>query len=309
LKVLVTGATGFIGKRLVKELARDGHDVVILSRNSDGVSERIVVPCEKFTWHPESEPAPRAAFQGVNAVFHLAGESVAKRWTADQKRKIQMSRVLGTRHLVQTLSQIQQETPDRLPEILVSASAIGFYGDRTDETLSESSSAGQGFLASVCREWESEVFSPPLNLRRVALRTGIVLGEEGGALQKMLPPFRMGAGGPLGSGLQWMSWIHIDDLVGMFLFAWKNKGVNGVLNGVSPHPVTNLDFSKALGRALNRPVFMKVPAFALKVLMGEMAEMVLASQKVLPASSAVLGFSFRYPELNLALESILKKKA
>jgi len=277
MKIKVTGATGFIGKRLSRDLAADGHSLELAGRN------------------------PVEDVGGAQAVVHLAGAPVAQRWTPQAKRQIEESRTMGTRNLVAALARAQAR-----PEVLISASAIGFYGDRGEETLTEASPAGGDFLAGVCVRWEAEAErAAALGIRVVKLRLGMVLGREGGALKKMLPPFRMGLGGPLGSGRQWMSWVHLDDVIGLTRFAIENRGVSGALNATAPNPVRNAEFTRALGRALKRPAIVPVPALAIRALYGEMSDILLASQRVLPRAALEAGYRFKHPELEPALESLL----
>jgi uncharacterized protein len=286
MNVTVTGASGFIGRRLVTALTQQGHTVRALRRAE---------------WDMlAGEPSPDA-LESADAVVHLAGEPVAQRWTADAKRKIASSRLQGTRNLVTALS-----TLSRRPAVLICASAIGIYGDRGDEVLTESSPAGTGFLADLCRDWEKQAsLAEALGIRVVRLRTGIVLGVDGGALQKMLPPFKAFVGGRLGSGRQWMSWIHVDDLVGLIIHAIQ-KTVSGAVNGTAPNPVINTAFTRELAAALHRPALFPAPAFALKLMLGEMSEILLGSQRVLPKAAESTGFHFAFPELAPALRSILQ---
>ena len=253
-------------------------------------------------WDPATEAAPLEALQGVEAIFNLAGESVAGgRWTEDQKRRIRDSRVVGTRNLVAGLRAL-----DRKPEVLVSASAVGYYGDRGDEELDESSPAGRGFLAEVCTEWEHEALAAEaLGVRVVCVRIGIVLAPGGGALARMITPFKLGAGGRLGSGKQWMPWIHIDDAVGVLLHASRTAAVRGGMNAVSPHPVTNAEFTRALGHAVHRPAFLTVPKTALRIAFGEMSEILMASQRVLPRVAERAGYAFKHNELDGALAAVM----
>jgi uncharacterized protein len=245
------------------------------------------------------EPS-QESLTGIDAVIHLAGEPVAQRWTVAAKRRIRDSRVLGTRRLVAAIAKLNKK-----PAVLVCASAVGYYGSRGDEQLFESSLPGSGFLADVCRQWESEAdAATALGLRVAKIRTGIALGLGGGALAAMLPAFKLFAGGTFGSGRQWMPWIHIDDLVELFRFAVENR-VSGVCNGVAPEPVANARFTAELGLALHRPALLRIPAFALKALMGEMATMVLGSQRAYPATAKALGFQWRYPLLGEALRNLL----
>jgi uncharacterized protein len=255
-----------------------------------------------FAWDPEHGPAPAEALRGIDAVFHLAGEPVAEgRWTDDKKRRIRDSRELGTRNLVAGLAALEHK-----PKVLICASAVGYYGDRGDEELDESSAPGSGFLPEVCVAWEREAAAAEaLGIRVVCVRIGIVLAAHGGALGRMMTPFKMGLGGKLGSGDQWMSWIHLDDLVGMMLHASLERELRGPMNGVSRTPVTNADFTHALGRALHRPAFLPVPRAALRIAFGEMSEIMMASQRVLPRVAARSGYTFRHPELDSALAAVV----
>ena len=258
-----------------------------------------------FRWEPVAESPPDAALEGVDAVIHLAGEPVAAaRWTDEQKQRIRDSRVKGSRNLVAGM----RATP-RPPKVLVSASAVGFYGDRGNEILNESSNPGSGFLSEVCLEWEAQAArARELGVRVAFVRTGVGLSPSGGALEKMLAPFKLGLGGRLGDGRQWFPWIHIEDVVGIFLHALMSPAVDGPINGVAPGIVTNDEFTRELARALNRPVFFPVPHLALRVLMGEMAEIVTASQRVAPQVALDTGYQFKYPNLRPALESLLKTR-
>jgi uncharacterized protein len=302
MKALVTGATGFVGGRLLAKLQQP----VVLSRDAN----RAVRQLEKFHvkafgWKPEQEPPPAAAFEGVDTVFHLAGDPVAEgRWTAKKKARIRDSRVIGTRNLVAALRGLSVR-----PKTLVSASAVGFYGSRGDDELDERSPPGHDFLADVCKGWESEAAAArELGIRVVPVRVGIVLGEKGGALAKMLTPFSLGLGSPLGSGKQYMPWIHIDDLVEEMLFAARESSLNSPLNGTAPHPVTNREFTKTLGRVLGRPTFMpSVPPVALKLLIGDFGEVLLTSQRAVPRAALAAGFAFRYSELEPALRDVLQR--
>jgi uncharacterized protein (TIGR01777 family) len=252
-----------------------------------------------------SEAPPAAGWEGVEAVIHLAGEPVAAaRWTEEQKRRIRDSRVKSSQNLVAGM----RATP-RPPKVLVSASATGFYGDRGDEILNESSDPGSGFLSEVCLDWEAEAArSRELGVRVVFVRTGVALSPSGGALKKMLPPFKLGLGGRLGAGRQWFPWIHIEDIVGIFLHALMSPAVDGPINGVAPGIVTNGEFTRELAAVLNRPAFFPVPDFAVRVLLGEMAEIVTASQRVVPQVALDTGYWFKHPNLRSALESLLKTR-
>jgi uncharacterized protein (TIGR01777 family) len=286
MNVTVTGASGFIGRRLIGALARQGHSVRGLTRGA---------------WDVVAGEPPADSIENADAIVHLAGEPLAQRWTAEAKRKIRDSRVQGTRNLVTALS-----TLSRRPTVLVSGSAIGIYGDRGDEALTETSPVGSGFLAELCGEWEEQAsLAEALGIRVVKLRTGLVLGRDGGALPKMLPPFKAFAGGKLGSGRQWMSWIHAEDLVALICHAIE-KPASGALNGTAPNPVTNAVFTRELAAALHRPAIFPVPALALKLMFGEMSEVLLASQRVLPQAALSTGFRFTFPELGAALRDILR---
>jgi uncharacterized protein (TIGR01777 family) len=255
-----------------------------------------------FRWEPEAGSPPAEAWEGVEAAIHLAGEPVAARWTEEQKRRIRDSRVKGSRNLVAGM----RATP-RPPKVLVSASAVGFYGDRGDEILNESSDPGSDFLSRVCLDWEAEAArARELGVRVAFVRTGVALSPSGGALEKMLLPFKLGLGGRLGGGRQWFPWIHIEDITGIFLHALMSPAVDGPINGVAPGIVTNEEFTRELAAALNRTVFLPVPEFALRILLGEMAEVVTASQRVVPQVALDTGYRFKYPNLRPALESLLK---
>lgn len=276
MKITITGASGFVGRALAGRLVAAGHSVQPLKLR-------------------ESAAAPAA-----DAVIHLAGEPVAQRWTAEAKRRIRASRAEGTRKLVDSLAQLSPR-----PATLISASAVGIYGSRGDVILTESSAPGSGFLAEVCVEWERAAgIANALGIRVVNVRIGLVLGH-GGALARMLPAFKLGAGGRLGSGEQWMSWIHLDDLTALVEFALSETSLRGPVNATSPNPVTNAEFTRKLAAALHRPAFAAVPAFALKLMFGEMAGVLLDSQRVLPKAAEAAGFRFRYPDLAPALADLL----
>lgn len=304
MKILVTGGTGFVGRPLVKKLAEANHQIVLLTRNPEAAKKSISAPMEVYGWEPETSTPPKEAYNGIDAIVHLAGESIAAgRWTAKQKKKILDSRVLSTRNLLKGAVEAGAK-----PKVIVSASAIGIYGDRGNQSLSEASAQGIGFLADVCRAWERETQYPGLeSVRKVNLRIGIVLEKGGGALQKLLPLFKIGGGGPVGNGKQWMSWIHLSDLVEMIMYSLTHDTVSGATNAVAPNPSTNAEFSRALGKALHRPAFMPAPPFALKLAMGEMSELVLASQKVEAKKIESAGFVFKFPKIQEALDDICKK--
>lgn len=300
MKVLITGATGLIGRNLCGSLSEDGHTVVALSRSPETVSGLAVAELHK--WDPRSTEFPAKALVGIDAVVHLAGEPiVARRWTDEQKKRIRDSRVLTTRTLVDVLRPL-----DRKPGVFVCGSAVGFYGDRGDEPLVETAPVGDGFLSEVCHEWESEAArASELDIRVVQVRTGVVLSADGGALPKMLAPFKFGLGGRLGSGKQWFPWIHVDDIIGIFLHTILTSSLEGPVNGVAPEAATNAEFTRQLARVLHRPAFLPVPELALRVLMGEMAEALLGSQRVVPRVALESQYQFHYPLLRPALESLL----
>lgn len=301
MKILVTGATGLIGRGLCRALTEEGNEVVGLSRSPEK-STRVAVR-QMLKWEPQSGPPSEQALEGADAVIHLAGEPIAAhRWSDEQKRRIRDSRVLSTRNLVEGIRRMKSR---RSRMALISGSAIGFYGDRGDEKLYEDSAPGRGFMAEVCEAWESEAErAAELGVRVAQVRTGVVLSAEGGALQKMITPFKLGLGGPLGSGRQWFPWIHIDDIIGIFRHALL-KAVSGPVNGTAPEPVTNAEFTKELGRALHRPAFLPVPKFGLQALMGEMSEVLLGSQRVIPRAIIEAGYQFIHPQLALALADLL----
>jgi uncharacterized protein (TIGR01777 family) len=291
VRVTITGASGLIGRPLVEALRARGDEVTILSRD----------PQRGVTWDPLSEPAPAEALSGRDAVVHLAGENVAQRWTESAKRSIRQSRVIGTQALIEGL-----RAADPRPGILVSASAVGYYGDRGDEVLDEESAPGTDWLAGVCVDWEAAAAeATSLGMRVCSLRTGVVLSRTGGALAKMLPPFRLGLGGPVAGGDQYMPWIHLDDIVGLYLAAIDASAYTGPINATGPTPVTNRDFSKALGRALHRPAVAPVPKLAVRALFGEMSEIVTGGQRAVPRRAAELGYEFLFARLDPALADVL----
>jgi uncharacterized protein (TIGR01777 family) len=300
MKILVTGATGLIGRSLCRSLTGEGHVVSAVSRSL--VKPQGLAVAAVHQWDPQSGPLPQSALDGVDAVVNLAGEPLdARRWSDQQKRLIRDSRIVTTRNLVEGLRSV-----DRKPAAFVSGSAVGFYGDRGDEQLDETSPAGRGFMSEVCQEWEREAArATELGVRVVQVRTGVVLSGEGGALQKMLAVFKFGLGGPLGSGKQWFPWIHINDIVGIFRHAMVTSSLAGPVNGVAPKAVTNGEFTRELARALRRPAFLPVPEMALRVLMGEMSEVLFESQRVVPKAALASGYEFQFPVLALALADLL----
>ena len=302
MRLTLTGATGPIGRRLVAALRRRGDDVTVLSRDTRRSGEALGV--EAHDWDLMAGPAPAAALAGRDAVIHLAGETVAQRWTDDAQRRIHESRETGTRHLVAGLSQV--DAAER-PRVLVSASAVGIYGEHGEERLDESTPPGDDFLARVCVAWEREAgAAEDLGLRVARVRTGVVLDRSGGALAKMLPFFRLGIGGPVAGGRQYLPWIHVDDVVGLYIAAVDGDAWSGPVNGSAPEPVTNKEFSRALGRALRRPAFAPVPGAAVRLLYGQMAEIVVEGQRAVPARPLALGFAFRHPDLDEALGDALR---
>ena len=300
MRVLITGVTGFIGSRMAVVLSEAGHEVWGLSRNPDKARQQVPQLAEAFAWNPVAQQPPGAAFTDVHAVVHLAGELVAGRWTAKKKQRIEDSRVIGTRNLVKAF-----EHPGR-PAVLVSTSAIGYYGDRGDSKLTEDRRPGRDFLSDVCQAWEFEADkAAALGMRVAVVRTGIVLAPGGGALAKMLLPFKLGLGGPMGSGTQWWSWIHRDDLIGIHLRAITDDEMSGVYNATSPNPLRQRDFGKVLGKVLRRPAFMPTPAFALRLALGGFSSELLTSKRVIPERLLKAGFEFEYPELEPALRQAL----
>jgi hypothetical protein len=289
-----------IGRALCDALAARGDALVALSRQP-GSAAALPPGTERIQWDALGGPAPARSFAGVDAIVHLAGESVAQRWTAERKRQIRDSRVTGTRNLLAPLAGLATR-----PRVLVSASAVGIYADRGEETLTEASAPGTGFLATVCEEWEDAASAAAtLGIRVVRLRIGVVLAAEGGALARLLPPFRLGLGGPVGNGRQWVSWVARDDVVGLALHALDHPQLAGALNATAPEPVRNLDLARTLGAVVHRPAILPAPAFALRLAFGEMAEMLLASQRALPAAALGAGYVFRQPTLEPALRAIL----
>lgn len=306
MRILLTGGTGFLGHAIASELLVRGHELVVVSRDAKKARANFPYPARFESWDPEHSVFPIALLDGVDAVIHLAGESVAsKRWSLEQKRRIRESRVLGTRHFWQGLAQARTQGKGTRLKVFVSASAIGYYGSRGHKALLESTNAGKGFLAEVGQQWESEIFRSGFDdVRTVAIRTGVVLGREGGALAKLLSVFKLGAGGPVGGGDQWMSWIHLQDIARIYAEAVENPAYRGVINGVAPKPVTNSEFARTLGRVLNRPAVLAVPAIALKIALGEMSHVVLDSQRVKPEKLMREGFKFIFPDLDSALRDL-----
>jgi len=295
-KVLVSGASGLIGSALLRALQSSGYEVTRLVRSA-------IAGKGDVAWDPARPLAPESV-SAFDAVVHLAGESIVGRWTDAKKRRVLESRVQGTRNLAEAVAAAPQR-----PRVFISASAIGYYGDRGEETLREESSSGNGFLPEVCRQWEAAAQpASAAGIRTAQMRFGVVLSASGGALQKMLPPFRMGVGGNIGSGRQWSSWIDIGDVVAAILHVIKTDTLRGPVNVVGPNPVRNVEFTKTLAAVLSRPAILPLPAFAARLVFGQMAdEFLLASQRVEPAKLSASGYVFKRPELRAALEAILEQ--
>ncbi len=297
MNYLLTGATGFVGAKLVDELLKQGDSVNYLGRKrSTSLDSRAAF----HHWDGVSLP-PLETIAKVEALVNLAGEPISQRWTKDVKQRIYDSRVEGTRLLVQAMGGLRDK-----PSVLVSASAVGYYGERGEEILTEESRVGVGFLADVCSDWEKEALrAREFGIRVVLVRIAVVLGRNGGALKPMLIPFRLGIGGKFGNGQQWMPWIHLDDLTGLLRFAALNSSVEGVLNASAPNPITNGEFTNAMAKAVHRPAIMPVPKFALDALLGELAGSVIGSQRVVPARTQALGFQFKHPDIGAALKELV----
>ncbi|MGE5244735.1 MAG: TIGR01777 family oxidoreductase [Betaproteobacteria bacterium] len=301
MKIVLAGATGFLGRPLVDRLAAHGHELVVLSRRADAAGAARTIE-----WNPAGPPGPwTAELDGAGAVINLAGESIAgARWTDAHKRRVLESRVAATRSLAAAIRGAAHPPP-----VFISGSAVGYYGARGDEILTEDSTAGGDFLARVCIQWEAEAGGAAPDTRVVCVRTGVVLERDGGALRQMLLPFRIGIGGPVGSGRQWWPWIHREDWLELVCWALDAPGLSGALNATAPEPVTNRTFARELGRALHRPSFMPTPAFALRLALGEMADaLLLSGQRAVPAKAERLGFRFRYPRLAEALTAIFRQR-
>lgn len=298
MKLVIAGGTGFIGSFLCGRLLEKGHALTVLTRSRSPAAPEA--NRQWLTWDGASDGPLLKAVDGADGIINLAGEPIAgKRWTAAQKERIRFSRVEATRALVSAISKAGAK-----PKFLINGSAVGYYGPRGDEIVTEETPPGPDYLSRVCVEWEAEAKKAESSgVRVVCLRTGIVLGKGGGALAKMVPPFRFFAGGPLGSGNQWMPWIQMEDEIGLILFAMENASASGALNGTAPNPVTMREFCKTLGRALHRPCWAPVPAFALKILLGEMADILLTGQQAIPGRAQKLGYQFRYPNLHEALQA------
>lgn len=303
MKVIVTGSTGLVGRALVRSLLSDGHEVTRLVRG--GAQEFRAPGTKAVQWEPEKGFVSAAELEGHDAAVHLAGDPIAEgRWDEEKKRRIRESRVKGTRLLAETLAGLSEK-----PRVLVSASATGFYGDRGEEVLHEESASGEDFLSEVCREWEKATLAASrAGIRVVHLRIGFVLSAEGGGLPKMLTPFKLGVGGRVGSGRQYISWLTLDELISIIRRALKDEHLRGPVNAVAPNAVTNAEFTKTLGRVLGRPTLLPVPAFVVRLAFGEMADAILlSSTRVVPARLQEAGYEFAHPELEGALKHVLKK--
>ncbi|MEG3439247.1 TIGR01777 family oxidoreductase [Pannus brasiliensis CCIBt3594] len=306
MKIAITGATGFIGSRLVMKLHDRGDSIVVLARDATK-AKRLFPPAV----YPRVEIVPyqatesgdwQRAIDGTDAVVNLAGEPISERWTAENKRAILESREIGTRKLVEAIADAEVK-----PKVFISGSALGYYGTSETETFDENSPAGTDFLAEVCKRWEAEARKvKEYGTRLVIVRTGIVLGK-GGALAKMIPIFKLFAGGPIGTGRQWFSWIHREDMVGLILYCLDRTEVEGTFNATAPNPVRMKEFCHILGEAMKRPSWLPVPDFALEILLGEGAKVVLEGQKVIPTATSSIGFEYRYRDLETALREIVSK--
>lgn len=297
MKILVTGGTGFIGRALISKLLERGNEVFVLAKHQPPVS--FPGPIKFFIWDAVKEEPPLEAVNGVDAILHLVGENIFGFWTKNKKQRILESRELGTRHLVSAIKKTAKK-----PKVFISASAVGYYGNSGEGEVSEDGHAGNDFLATVCQVWEKEAkIAEEFGVRTVQIRTAPVLGE-GGALSKMLPLFRLGLGVRFGSGNQWFSWVHLDDIVEAYIFAIENKTLSGAVNGCSPNPVRHREFVKTVAKSINRPSFLVAPSSLLRFFLGEMADTFLASQKVVPKKLLAAGFQFRFSALEQVFKNI-----
>lgn len=303
-RTVVTGATGMIGRELVAALLQRGDEVRVLVRDPDRAASSLPGRVEVFHWpDPAVAPPPAEALAGAGGVVNLLGEPISQRWSADSKRRIHDSRVLGTRNLVAAVAAVPE---GERPVALVSGSAVGYYGARDAEELDESAPAGTDFLAGVVRAWEAEALAAAsLGVRVAVTRTGVVLSRAGGALEQMLPPFRLGLGGPLAGGRQYIAWVHLADVVGALIALLDDSRARGPVNLSAPTPVTNREFSRTLGRVLGRPAVLPVPRLAVSLLYGEMGEIVVTGQRAIPAALTGLGYRFHWPELQPALADVV----
>jgi len=304
MNIVLAGCTGFIGASLAQKLSEEGHSLILLARDSEKARGRAPRGTRVEEWDGASQGPLMAAVNGADAIINLAGAPVAQRWTSAHKRRIRESRLGSTKALVAAIAAVKVK-----PKTLLNASGVGYYGDGADAELSEETPAGRGFLAEVCRDWEVEAARAEASgVRVVSLRIGVVLEKDGGALAKMLPPFYLFAGGPPGSGRQYFSWIHRDDVVGVALRALSDPAIRGPVNVTAPEPPMMKEFCAALGRALGRPSWAPVPSFVLRLALGEMAEMLLTGQRAAPKKLADSGFRFKYPSLDGALSAILSER-
>jgi NAD dependent epimerase/dehydratase family enzyme len=325
MNILITGGTGFIGTPLTQELRRTGHSVTVTTRSQTAAKD-------KLTWTPP-DLIPPDVISTFDAIINLAGEPIApQRWSKERKGRILSSRISATRALVESIKQIplnppllKGETADiplfekegqgeifkrdrKVPKVLISASAIGYYGAHGDEFVTEDTPPADDFLAAVCKQWEAEAYKAlDLGIRVVTIRIGGVLEADGGALSQMVIPFKLFLGGPIGSGRQWFSWIHRDDIIGIIKFALENKSISGPVNLTAPNPVTNKEFSRALGRALHRPSFFAVPGFVVQLTLGELGSVLLTGQRVIPEKALKGGYQFKYPDVDGALRAIFHR--
>ncbi|MFM2377864.1 MAG: hypothetical protein RLZZ143_440 [Cyanobacteriota bacterium] len=306
MKIAITGATGFVGSRLVVKLYDRGDDILILTRNPDKAGRiypKSIYPKIEIIPYIATESGDwQKEISGCDAVINLAGEPISERWTGEVKQAIVASRQIGTEKIVEAIALAAQK-----PQVLINSSAIGYYGTSETASFDENSPPGGDFLADVCKKWETAAQKvKDYGTRLVILRTGIVLGN-GGALGKMIPPFKLFAGGPIGSGRQWFSWIHRDDLINLIIYCLDRQGISGTFNATAPNPVRMKEFCQILGEVMNRPSWLPVPDFALEILLGEGAKIVLEGQEVLPKATQAIGFDYRYPNLEAALEEIVPK--
>lgn len=304
-KIILTGATGIIGSRLCKLLISRGDRIIILTRDAKKAKESLRIDGEFINWNYRNPLSNEVKFDGVNAVIHLAGANLFEhRWDNDYKKIILESRTTSTRILAQSINNSFEK-----PAVFISSSAVGYYGDKGNEPITEKSLPGNDFLSNVCKKWENEAkIVENAEVRLVNIRTGIVLNSNEGALKQMLLPFKLFVGGPIGNGKQWFPWIHIDDILNIYLFALDNINISGPLNAVSPNPVLMKEFANTIGKVLKRPSLFSVPTFALKLALGEVADVISASQRVIPEKLLSYSFKFKYEFLNDALEDLLKKK-
>ncbi|PIP94159.1 MAG: TIGR01777 family protein [Bdellovibrio sp. CG12_big_fil_rev_8_21_14_0_65_39_13] len=299
MKILITGGTGLVGKSLKKELLKSGHELILMTRNPQQFSQEEKVTYYK--WDSINDTFPRDALDGVESIINLMGENLAdKRWSDKQKEKLKNSRIIGTNKIVQALN-----NSDHKLKCFVSASAIGIYPVNNEVTIDEFTKNGEGFLANLCHDWEASASQLKTSTRKITIRIGVVLARSGGALGKLIPLFKMGLGGPIGNGQQYMSWIHVSDLVSLISKAIDDESFNGVYNGTTPKPVTNLEFTKALAKAVQRPAFLPAPPFMLKLAMGEMSSIILDSQKVISKRLEENHFKFNFPDIDSALKDII----